>query len=217
MPTTALPRINAPTSPQPAWSTAHPRGRSTTSQTTVAVRGQLRPCQRPRATSARPAANSSTKTLNITWLVVLKPASRAAARGKTTAKTAQPRACSPMIVAAASPGIPACPGGTFAGGMPSWVLTGCSQQHRLSGVPSRQAPEISRFWTLVTNFSRYAPEKRRNHLSGHDRICEAWNAPADNDVGQVCAHPAPPVSYTHLRAHETDSYLVCRLLLEKKK
>src|SRR5680860_855784 len=33
----------------------------------------------------------------------------------------------------------------------------------------------------------------------------------------VCDVPAgeslrPPVSYTHLRAHETDSYLVCRLL-----
>ena len=27
----------------------------------------------------------------------------------------------------------------------------------------------------------------------------------------------PPVSYTHLRAHETLRYLVCRLLLEKKK
>ena len=27
----------------------------------------------------------------------------------------------------------------------------------------------------------------------------------------------PPVSYTHLRAHETRSNLVCRLLLEKKK
>src|SRR5665647_1623724 len=27
---------------------------------------------------------------------------------------------------------------------------------------------------------------------------------------------ADAVSYTHLRAHETDSYLVCRLLLEKK-
>ena len=27
---------------------------------------------------------------------------------------------------------------------------------------------------------------------------------------------AKAVSYTHLRAHETDSYLVCRLLLEKK-
>ena len=25
-----------------------------------------------------------------------------------------------------------------------------------------------------------------------------------------------PVSYTHLRANETDSYLVCRLLREKK-
>src|SRR5660397_264816 len=27
----------------------------------------------------------------------------------------------------------------------------------------------------------------------------------------------PPVSYTHLRAHETKANLVCRLLLEKKK
>ena len=26
-----------------------------------------------------------------------------------------------------------------------------------------------------------------------------------------------PVSYTHLRAHETGRHLVCRLLLEKKK
>src|SRR5665647_3830580 len=41
----------------------------------------------------------------------------------------------------------------------------------------------------------------------------------------ICSSPlalptcslAAPVSYTHLRAHETDSYLVCRLLLEKKK
>ena len=30
-------------------------------------------------------------------------------------------------------------------------------------------------------------------------------------------HCNDSVSYTHLRAHETDSYLVCRLLLEKKK
>ena len=29
--------------------------------------------------------------------------------------------------------------------------------------------------------------------------------------------PGESVSYTHLRAHETDSYLVCRLLLEKKR
>src|SRR5664279_5145509 len=44
------------------------------------------------------------------------------------------------------------------------------------------------------------------------------------EVGLRLFAPAPvpvwtwsPVSYTHLRAHETDSYLVCRLLLEKKK
>ncbi len=29
--------------------------------------------------------------------------------------------------------------------------------------------------------------------------------------------PGSPVSYTHLRAHETLRHLVCRLLLEKKK
>ena len=35
----------------------------------------------------------------------------------------------------------------------------------------------------------------------------------DNTVPELVT----AVSYTHLRAHETDSYLVCRLLLEKKK
>ena len=30
-------------------------------------------------------------------------------------------------------------------------------------------------------------------------------------------HTVLPVSYTHLRAHETSLHLVCRLLLEKKK
>ena len=33
----------------------------------------------------------------------------------------------------------------------------------------------------------------------------------------VREHYATPVSYTHLRAHETVLDLVCRLLLEKKK
>src|SRR5664279_4358146 len=30
-------------------------------------------------------------------------------------------------------------------------------------------------------------------------------------AGGKCIQEPPPVSYTHLRAHETDSYLVCRL------
>ena len=37
------------------------------------------------------------------------------------------------------------------------------------------------------------------------------------DEVHLRVHIHKAVSYTHLRAHETDSYLVCRLLLEKKK
>src|SRR5665647_3842835 len=48
-----------------------------------------------------------------------------------------------------------------------------------------------------------------------------WNSQIHNRDTGILAHrhpePLSPVSYTHLRAHETDSYLVCRLLLAKKK
>src|SRR5680860_1649490 len=41
---------------------------------------------------------------------------------------------------------------------------------------------------------------------------------AEDRAGEPFVGPSgASVSYTHLRAHETDSYLVCRLLLEKKK
>src|SRR5450756_2753912 len=39
----------------------------------------------------------------------------------------------------------------------------------------------------------------------------------DGDVLLFGPEPTGPVSYTHLRAHETRHDLVCRLLLEKKK
>ena len=42
-------------------------------------------------------------------------------------------------------------------------------------------------------------------------------APLINFSQIACARPVDPVSYTHLRAHETVLDLVCRLLLEKKK
>eukprot|EP00658_Telonema_sp_P-2_P067577 TRINITY_DN564_c0_g1_i2.p1 TRINITY_DN564_c0_g1~~TRINITY_DN564_c0_g1_i2.p1 ORF type:complete len:116 (+),score=36.52 TRINITY_DN564_c0_g1_i2:2-349(+) len=52
------------------------------------------------------------------------------------------------------------------------------------------------------------------------RVCPwqvfLWRA----HVGTPCWPPYSaliPVSYTHLRAHETPEHLVCRLLLEKKK
>src|SRR5665647_1514807 len=40
-----------------------------------------------------------------------------------------------------------------------------------------------------------------------------WEYVSDR-IYQVLIASHMPVSYTHLRAHETDSYLVCRLLLE---
>src|SRR5680860_564302 len=56
---------------------------------------------------------------------------------------------------------------------------------------------------------------------GAQGICPAGShIPSDNDwkiLEMQLGMSQAPVSYTHLRAHETDSYLVCRLLLEKKK
>ena len=39
---------------------------------------------------------------------------------------------------------------------------------------------------------------------------------AEKGVSRRRSRRAAPVSYTHLRAHETSLHLVCRLLLEKK-
>ena len=46
-----------------------------------------------------------------------------------------------------------------------------------------------------------------------NRIATIRRLMSANSDGPVFA----AVSYNHLRAHETDSHLVCRLLLEKKK
>src|SRR5665648_1026093 len=58
----------------------------------------------------------------------------------------------------------------------------------------------------------------REHLPGvpHEQLEEAELLGAECDLLAVAQHAAP-VSYTHLRAHETRHDLVCRLLLEKKK
>src|SRR5678810_533339 len=54
---------------------------------------------------------------------------------------------------------------------------------------------------------RGAPRLNNDPVTG-ETLCIACN---------LCALACPePVSYTHLRAHETGRNLVCRLLLEKK-
>eukprot|EP00658_Telonema_sp_P-2_P019565 TRINITY_DN17723_c0_g1_i6.p1 TRINITY_DN17723_c0_g1~~TRINITY_DN17723_c0_g1_i6.p1 ORF type:complete len:135 (+),score=40.66 TRINITY_DN17723_c0_g1_i6:108-512(+) len=44
-----------------------------------------------------------------------------------------------------------------------------------------------------------------------------WCLTIDQDKRPSAEECLTPVSYTHLRAHETPEHLVCRLLLEKKK
>ena len=63
------------------------------------------------------------------------------------------------------------------------------------------------FSNLKTN------EKTKFRLQNISLVFQSFNLLKDFNVLENIM----PVSYTHLRAHETDSYLVCRLLLEKKK
>ena len=58
-------------------------------------------------------------------------------------------------------------------------------------------------------------EEMQRILSGDSDEVTEWVA--RDSYNYAAANERIPVSYTHLRAHETDSYLVCRLLLEKKK
>src|SRR5665647_1391908 len=73
----------------------------------------------------------------------------------------------------------------------------------------------------------YPGLKKYSHLVGNyggawqDQAQEFVNFPGSIIFNTNCIQKPSDsykaVSYTHLRAHETDSYLVCRLLLEKKK
>eukprot|EP00658_Telonema_sp_P-2_P074291 TRINITY_DN63480_c0_g1_i1.p1 TRINITY_DN63480_c0_g1~~TRINITY_DN63480_c0_g1_i1.p1 ORF type:complete len:343 (+),score=71.93 TRINITY_DN63480_c0_g1_i1:65-1093(+) len=61
-----------------------------------------------------------------------------------------------------------------------------------------------------------------SELENHEVISIAQRAMTKGDcpareLAAKALNEAAPVSYTHLRAHETPEHLVCRLLLEKKK
>src|SRR5665809_159934 len=56
---------------------------------------------------------------------------------------------------------------------------------------------------------------KRQALDG--RTAPFGTAPSGSPNGATATTRGAPVSYTHLRAHETKANLVCRLLLEKKK
>src|SRR5664279_3640836 len=70
-------------------------------------------------------------------------------------------------------------------------------------------PHIRHVWLSLPPFRGHGLYAVVHHCS------KTVVAVAYGSGGVVITHGS--VSYTHLRAHETDSYLVCRLLLEKKK
>src|SRR5665647_1993691 len=51
-------------------------------------------------------------------------------------------------------------------------------------------------------------------IQSYKQLPQAWYHFQTKDRDEPRPKAGLPVSYTHLRAHETDSYLVCRLLLE---
>ena len=60
---------------------------------------------------------------------------------------------------------------------------------------------------------------RENGLTVLEEVCPLSARVVVNQVSMKMENEriTKPVSYTHLRAHETKANLVCRLLLEKKK
>src|SRR5674536_365085 len=98
--------------------------------------------------------------------------------------------------------------------------------HRLEevAVPMERAPEEAwahfRGWRVNYEGTGYALAARLDAVSalwsGYRRRSAAVIAP-DRPPDRLPESPdVTPVSYTHLRAHETPEHLVCRLLLEKK-
>ena len=81
--------------------------------------------------------------------------------------------------------------------------------NRLAAAVKEKYPGHVVAGTLSPPFRPVAPEEDEEHVR---RI----NA-ARPDVLWVGLGTPKPVSYTHLRAHETPEQLVCRLMLEKKK
>src|SRR5664279_6335021 len=82
-------------------------------------------------------------------------------------------------------------------------------------IAPRRRPQAA---VLADRFSYPTDEasNARPGLRSAEPVDHTGRAPANRPT-QRCDGDMMAVSYTHLRAHETDSYLVCRLLLEKKK
>src|SRR5665647_2654925 len=70
---------------------------------------------------------------------------------------------------------------------------------------------------LLVSLLRHADTEKQIITADEIEVLARWNPDniSERDIPFIPSRVIT-VSYTHLRAHETDSYLVCRLLLEKK-
>src|SRR5665647_3690453 len=75
--------------------------------------------------------------------------------------------------------------------------------------PVRSAPLGLTSWSPSSSSESSTPSP-----SPEEGRC--WSTNVEGATHRSSPSTLGAVSYTHLRAHETDSYLVCRLLLEKK-
>src|SRR5680860_208173 len=82
--------------------------------------------------------------------------------------------------------------------------------------PSPNAAVSQNIGTTVIDITYGRPGvKGREIFGGLQPYGEVWRAGANESTVITFSNDVSiegPVSYTHLRAHETDSYLVCRLL-----
>src|SRR5665647_950160 len=90
-------------------------------------------------------------------------------------------------------------------------LSGSPELERVGGIPTGRLSGI---------VNHHVPKYlRANQLPSFETNCiEDWETKLDKIIDETIEQDMRlisgiPVSYTHLRAHETDSYLVCRLLL----
>src|SRR5665647_2933839 len=82
---------------------------------------------------------------------------------------------------------------------------------------ARAATEIARSMALLDVYGRLiAMLEAHDGMATHDTAAGVMlESVTHQDIASRIGASRETVSYTHLRAHETDSYLVCRLLLEK--
>src|SRR5680860_1361489 len=94
-----------------------------------------------------------------------------------------------------------------------------SSYSRAMAVPTASAscvPEPRPTWPGIASKTLIETACGRRNWANRLRACFSARSPsgpdAENEVALVTDRRVATVSYTHLRAHETDSYLVCRLL-----